>query len=127
MKTVYGTEVKDRNNKSAKQYLPQIRQLIFDGKISKAQELCAFALSGTPEEQCHYEPMGNLYLLFEGTKTEISKYSRKLNISDAIAEVSFEKEGVKYRRQMIASYPRGIMAIHLTADKKGMLSWKRIM
>ena len=114
---------RDRNNKSAKQYLPQIRQLIFDGKISKAQELCAFALSGTPEEQCHYEPMGNLYLLFEGTKTEISKYSRKLNISDAIAEVSFEKEGVKYRRQMIASYPRGIMAIHLTADKKGMLSF----
>ncbi len=112
-----------RNNQSAKEYLPQIRRLIFEGKIQEAQDLCAFALSGTPEEQRHYEPMGNLYLLFEGAETQIHNYTRKLDISDAMVEVTFEKEGVTYTRQMIASYPRGVMAIHLTADKEGALSF----
>lgn len=112
-----------RNNPSAKEYLPQIRRLIFEGKIQEAQDLCAFALSGTPEEQRHYEPMGNLYLLFEGGETQIHNYSRKLDISDAMVEVTFEKAGITYTRQMIASYPRGVMVIHLTADKEGALSF----
>lgn len=112
-----------RNNKHAKEYLPRIRQLIFEGKIQEAQDLCAFALSGTPETQRHYEPMGNLYLLFEGQKAEIKNYCRKLDIEEAVAEVSFEMEGISYTRQVIASYPQGVMAIHLTADKEGAISF----
>ncbi len=112
-----------RNNKSAKKYLPKIRSLIFDGRIGEAQDLCAFALSGTPEEQRHYEPLGNLYLLFEGEETQIHNYNRKLDVSDAIVEVSFQKKGITYTRQIIASYPKGVMAIRLTADQKGALSF----
>ena len=83
-----------RNNPSAKKYLSQIRKLIFEGRIGEAQDLCAFALSGTPEEQRHYEPLGNLYLLFEGREGKITDYVRKLSISDAVAQVSFNWDGV---------------------------------
>lgn len=48
--------------------LPQIRALIMGGKIKEAQELCALALSGIPEEQRNYEPLGNLYIEFDGTE-----------------------------------------------------------
>lgn len=47
----------ERLNPSALENLPKIRELIFDGKIKEAQELCALALSGIPEEQRHYEPL----------------------------------------------------------------------
>ena len=57
-------------NPSALKNLPKIRKLIFDGKITEAQELCALALSGLPEEQRHYEPLGNLFIEFDGTDYE---------------------------------------------------------
>ena len=73
----------DRNNPSALENLPKIRKLILEGKISEASELCTFALSGIPEESRHYEPLGNLYIEFEGNETEFSDYSRELHLSTA--------------------------------------------
>jgi len=113
----------DRNNKSAKEYLPKIRELIFEGRIKEAQDLCALALSGTPESQRHYEPLGNLYLLFDGENTEITHYHRWLDSADAVARVTYRKDGVNYTRQYITSYPKGIMAVRLTADKPGTISF----
>ena len=51
---------KDRINPSAKESLPLIRKALDEGRIKDAQELCAFGLSGIPETQSHYEPLGNL-------------------------------------------------------------------
>ena len=113
----------DRNNKSAKEYVPKIRELIFEDRIKEAQDLCALALSGTPENQRHYEPLCNLYLLFDGENTEITHYHRWLDIADAVARVTYQKDGVNYTRQYITSYPKGIMAIRLTADKPGAISF----
>lgn len=113
----------DRINPSAKEKLPEIRRLIFEGKISEAEELCSFALSGTPEEQRHYECLGNLYIEFMGKETEYSDYMRSLNISRAVATTEFTMNGVRFKREVITSFPDNIMAIHLTADKKGSLSF----
>lgn len=113
----------DRINPSAKEKLPEIRRLIFEGKIEEAGELCAFALSGLPEEQRHYEPLGNLYIEFAGKKLNISDYHRELNISRAIAASSFVNDGVRYTREFITSYPKNVMIIHLTADRKGAISF----
>jgi len=113
----------DRNNKSAKENLPKIRELIFEGRIKEAQDLCALALSGTPENQRHYEPLGNLYLLFDGRDTEITDYCRWLDIEKAVATTSYKKEEVTYTRQYITSCPKGVMAVRLSADKPGALSF----
>ena len=60
----YGGPV-DRNNRDALTYLPQIRHLLFEGRIKEAEELATLALSGTPENQRHYQPLGNLFLDFD--------------------------------------------------------------
>lgn len=117
----------NRNNPDALKYLPEIRRLIFAGRIRDAQELCAFALSGMPEEQRHYEPLGNLYLLFEGGRDEILEYSRNLDLATATAGVSFLRRGVRFERQTVVSYPDGVMAIRLTADKPGCLSFHPVL
>ena len=68
---------KNRINPSAKEKLGEIRNLIFQGKIEEAQELCAFALSGLPEEMSHYAPLGDLYIEFSGKDYEnITDYHR---------------------------------------------------
>ncbi len=113
----------ERHNPSAKEKLPEIRKLIMEGKIREAEELCSFALSGTPEEQRHYECLGNLYIEFMGRETDFTDYERELDISKAVARTSFTMGGVKYTREIITSFPQNIMAIHLSADKPGSLSF----
>ena len=113
----------NRLNPSAKEKLPQIRSLIMEGKIKEAQELCALALSGLPEEQRHYEPLGNLYLEFDGTEFAASQYHRELDLDQAVVTTSFVLEGVHYKRQVIASYPQNAIIIRLTADQPGSLSF----
>ncbi|MBE6760071.1 MAG: glycoside hydrolase family 95 protein, partial [Ruminococcaceae bacterium] len=117
----------DRNNPSAREHLPEIRRLIFEGRIREAQELCSHALCGIPEEQRHYEMLANLYLLFDGGKDEITHYRRTLDLSTATAKVSFERGGVKYERTVIASYPDGVLAVRLTADRPGSISFHPVL
>ena len=128
----------DRNNPSALENLPKIRSLIMEGRIFEAQELCTFALSGIPEEQRHYEPLGNLYIEFDGTHTEYSDYHRELDLTTATVTTRFTLSGtaagtaafaeeagsgVTYTREVIASYPKNAMIIHLTSDRPGMLNF----
>ena len=113
----------NRINPSASVELPKIRELINEGMIGKAQELAAFALSGTPDQQRHYEPLGNLYLEFSGHNWDTDDYRRELDISRAVATTTFVRDGVIYTREIIASYPRNAMIIHLSADKCGSLSF----
>ncbi|MBO4495227.1 MAG: glycoside hydrolase N-terminal domain-containing protein [Clostridiales bacterium] len=113
----------DRNNPSALEKLPQIRRLIFEGRIREAEELCSFALCGIPEEQRHYEPLGNLYIEFEEESLEYSNYRRELNISTAVVTTELTREGVQFTREVITSYPQNVMAIHLTADQPGKLNF----
>lgn len=114
---------RDRNNPSALENLPKIRQLIFDGKIHEAQELAAFALSGVPEEQRHYEPLGNLYIEMAGREWAPTDYSRELDMETAVVTIKFENKGVHYTRTVFSSYPDNIMVVRLEADKPGCISF----
>ncbi len=113
----------DRINPSALDKLPEIRRLIFEGRIHEAEELCTFALSGIPENERHFEPLGNLFIEFDGTDFSHTDYHRELNIQNAVACVSYNINGVSYKREVIASYPAGAMIIHLTADRSKSLSF----
>ncbi len=121
--SVWSGGKKDRNNPSAKDHLGEIRRLISEGKLAEASDLCAFALSGTPEVQSHIEPLGNLYILFDGAEEQITDYRRELDISKAVADVCFSASGVRYERQYFASFPDGVIAVRLTADKPRKLSF----
>ena len=118
----YGGPI-DRNNPSALPNLNRIRELIFEGKINEAQELCSFALSGIPENQRHYEPLGNLYLLFEGQKEEYHSYRRELDLLESVVHISYEMNGVGYKRDIFASYPDQVCVIHLTASEEVKLNF----
>ena len=62
-------------------------------------------------------------LFLDFNQTEVKNYRRSLNLNEAIAHVSYEKDGVRYQREYLASYPDNVIAIRLTADQKGALSF----
>ncbi|CAM3746314.1 glycoside hydrolase N-terminal domain-containing protein [Mucilaginibacter galii] len=75
-----------------------------------------------PRYNADYQPFADLYLQFAKQGT-VSNYSRDLDISNATGHVSYSASGVKYTREYLASNPDQVMAVHLTADKPGKITF----
>ena len=52
-----------------------------------------------------YETAGDLCLDIHDKSTEFSDYRREIDLEDGIASVTYKAGGIKYRRELFASYP----------------------
>ncbi len=118
----YGGPI-DRNNPDASKNLDKIRSLLLEGKIKEAEELSAFALSGTPECQRHYETLGDLYLFFADEKGEVTNYTRELDLATGVIKTDFTLNGTHYTRSVFTSFPHQVMVVRLTSDKPSTLNF----
>ena len=116
----YGGSV-NRNNPNMKENLPKIRELIFNGEISKAESLMMAAMSGCPNSQHPYQTLGDLYLDQKGLG-EITEYYRELDLNTAVCKVAFLSDGIAYTREMFVSKPAESMVMRITADKQSSIS-----
>ena len=121
--SVWSGGFRDRGNPYAKEKLPKIRELLKEGKINEAEDLSRYALSGMPEFQRTYQTLGDVFLTFKDIPTEITDYTRSLSLEEAVAITSFKAGGYTYRREVIASYPADVIAVHLTTDHPAGLSF----
>jgi len=64
-----------------------------------------------------YQVLGNVFVN-QPAHANASDYRRELNIADAIAQVEYSANGVKFRREYFCSKPAQVMAARFTADKK---------
>ncbi len=114
---------RDRNNPDALENLPLIRQLLFEGRLQEAHQLAEMAFSGTPRSQRYYLTAGDLMIRFEHPAGEASHYRRELDLEQALASTSYQCGGVTFRREVFSSFPDQVMAIRLTADRPGALTF----
>ncbi|MDQ8734684.1 glycoside hydrolase family 95 protein [Paenibacillus sp. LHD-38] len=115
---------RDRNNPDALAHLERIRKLLREGQLREAHDLSAMALSGVPETQRHYMPLGDLQLSFRyEEKHEVKAYSRELDLTSGIAAVTYTKGETTYSRETFASFPDEVLVTRLTADKPGQISF----
>lgn len=117
---------RDRNNPDALKNMPKIRELILSGKISEAEKLMKYALSGTPQSQHPYQSLGNLYLEFSGV-ANISNYKRSLCLDSATYVQEFDGDNVHYSREVFISAPENVMVIHIKGSKKGSISFDALI
>ena len=101
--------------------LEQVRSLILSGHEDEAKDIINKDFIVGPHGM-RFLPMCSLKMSFD-IPEEYSDYQRSLDISDAVAEVSFKAADVTYTRQVIASLPDKILAVMLRADKKGALDF----
>ena len=120
--TLWRGKPHDYANPSAFQYLKKIQKLIFDGKPKEALALATSKFMQNPVSAMPYMPFGNLRLHFPG-HNNFSNYRRDLDLDSAVASVSYRSNNVNYRREVFASYPDKVIAIHLTADHTGHISF----
>lgn len=115
---------RDRNNEDALPHLPKLRQLILEGKLREAEELAAMTMVGLPEAQRHYLPLGDLLLSFGGHEQPAQDYQRELNLESGVSQVSYSTGGVRYTRELFASFPDQAIVLRITADRKNAISLK---
>lgn len=102
--------------------VPQVRQLLADGKIKEAQDLARARMLSDPVRQKAYQPFGDLRLSFAGHE-KATNYRRELDLDDAVARTSYEVDGVTFTREVFASYPDNVIAVRLTASQPGKLNF----
>ncbi|HLP16911.1 MAG TPA: glycoside hydrolase family 95 protein [Bacteroidota bacterium] len=120
--TVWAGQPNRNDNPDAKEAMPVIRQMIFDGKYKEAQDLVNQKVITRTSHGMPYQTVGALTLLFPGHES-FTKYYRELNIDSAVATTRYDVDGVTYTRVMFASFPDQVMILRVTASKPGMISF----
>jgi alpha-L-fucosidase 2 len=121
--TVWYGGPRNRNNPDALAHLPEVRRLVFEGRLKEAHRLAEAALSATPRSERHYLTAGNLLIRFDHPGGDPAHYRRELDLETAIASTAYEIGGVKYRREVFCSFPDQTMVIRLTASRPGAISF----
>ena len=120
--TLWGGGPYDPVNPQAKAALPQVRQLVFDGKYSEAGKLINSKVIARPSSEMPYETAGDLMLTFPDSASA-ENYRRDLNLDTAVATTEYTAGGTRFTRQVFASPADQVIVVRLTADKKKSISF----
>ncbi|MFF0329094.1 glycoside hydrolase N-terminal domain-containing protein [Nonomuraea angiospora] len=120
--TIWAGGPYDQSNTKGAAALGQIRQLVFQNQWSQAQTLVDQNMLGNPSAQLAYQPVGDLRLTF-GSATGVTEYNRFLDLTTATTTVTYLQNGVRYRREVLASAPDQVITLRLTADKPGSITF----
>ena len=123
--TIWAGQPNQVLNPEAKEYLPKVRQLIFEGKYKEAELLAnekVMPIGAGQNRGMPFQPFGDLYIAMPG-HAGYSNYERLLDIDNARSIVRYDVDGVHYERETIAPLGSKVVAIHLTASKPGMISF----
>ena len=101
--------------------LPEIQKLIFNGEPIKAHKLFGRTMMGYPVEQMKYQSMANLHLFFGNDS--VYNYKRSLNLKNGIVTDSYTVNNINYTKEVFASAIDQTIAIRITADKPGSISF----
>jgi alpha-L-fucosidase 2 len=112
----------DPVNPQARAALPEVRQLVFDGKYSDAAKLINAKVISRPVGQMPYETAGDLILTFPDS-TSVENYRRDLDLDAAVTTVEYSDGGTRFTRQIFASPVDQVIVVRLTAGKKGSISF----
>ena len=114
-----GGKLGDWNNPEAKEHLPIVRKLVLEQQDYHGADREMRKMQG-PYDQA-YQPLGDLEIEFAHGE-EVSDYRRQLDLTTAVATVSYMAGGVRYTRETFVSHPAQLLVVRLTASRKGALT-----
>lgn len=105
-----------RNNPDAQKYVGEIRELLRQGNVVRAEKLLCMAMSSLPKYFGAYEPMCQLRI-FYNRNGETTDYKRELDIENGMASVDYINDGLKIHREGFVSYEYQTFVYKIKADK----------
>ena len=121
--TLWYGPARDRKNSGAKKYLPEIRCLLQKGELQKAQFLAKMAMTSLPKYNNPFQPAGDLRITFLDHRYPASDYQRWLDLEEAEAYVTYNMNGIRYKREHFVSGRYQVFTMRLTSDSKNGLTF----
>ncbi len=122
--SVWAGEPGNNNPEGFYQVLPQIRQMIFEGKHKEAQDLAMQKIPADPRRTNYgmpYQTVGDLYIDFHNNKT-VTDYTRELDLNTALCGSTYSMANVKHRTEVFASFTDQVIVYKITADQPGQIN-----
>jgi alpha-L-fucosidase 2 len=124
--TIWAGEPGNNVPKNTFDSIQKVRKLINEGQFEKAQDLTNNTYPRTAPKDLNYgmpyQTMGDLFLDFKGHEN-FKNYNRTLDIEKAISTVSYEVNGVTFKREIFSSFADNVIVIKLSSSKKGSLNF----
>jgi len=123
--TIWAGQPNQVCNQAAKENLPKVRQLIFEGKYKEAELLAnekVMPLGAGQNCGMPFQPFGDLWIAMPG-HADYTGYERLLDLDNARSVVRYTVDGVQYERETLAPLGSKVITIHLTASRPGMISF----
>ncbi|MBX3007095.1 MAG: glycoside hydrolase family 95 protein [Melioribacteraceae bacterium] len=124
--TIWAGQPYRNDNPDAKEALPKVRQLIFDGNYQEAQNLVNQKFISRNSHGMPYQTAGNLDLIFDGHHN-YSNYYRELDIENAVTLTRYNVDGVTFTREVFASFPDQVIVMKITTDQPGKINFSASM
>ncbi|MFJ6675008.1 glycosyl hydrolase family 95 catalytic domain-containing protein [Actinosynnema sp. NPDC091369] len=102
--------------------LHEVRELVErDHRVSP--DTVAAALGQPRRGFGAHQPFGELVLALTDPPAEVADYRRALDLSRAVASVTYRADGVRYTREYFASAADGVIVARLSADHPGRIGF----
>jgi len=122
--TIWAGEPGNNVPKNTFDSIQEIRRLLNDGQFEEAQNVSNRTYPRQAPKDLNYgmpyQTMGDLFLDFKGHEN-FKNYKRTLDIEKAISTVSYEVNGVTFKREIFSSFADNVIIIKLSSSKKGSL------
>ena len=117
---------RDNDNRAAQAALPEIKNLLLQGNVRKAEKLVLKHMTNVPQYFHPYQTLGNLFLDFEPNIDvhSIHHYCRELDLDNALVQVNYEvgrQDAIQYSREIFSSAADQVLVIRMTTtDEAGL-------
>ena len=122
--TLWSGGPRDLQNYDAINHLPEIRQLLLEGKTRKAEKLIDSKMLGEYNE-C-YMPMGDL-VISSKQNGKAENYTRQLDLEHGLVTTNYSINNIEYKKEVFASFPDKTIVVKLSASKAGQLNFSTLL
>ncbi len=120
--TLWAGRPNNNANPEALEWIPKIRQLVFEGKYKEAQDMATAHVKSPTNQGMPYQTFGDLRISFPG-HSRYENYYRDLSLDSARTVVKYTVDGVNYTRETFSSFPDDVIITRITADKPGSITF----
>ncbi|MEY8761405.1 glycoside hydrolase family 95 protein [Chryseobacterium tongliaoense] len=124
--TIWAGEPGNNVPKNTFDSIQKIRKLLNESQFEEAQNVSNRTYPRQAPKNLNYgmpyQTMGDLFLDFKGHEN-FKNYHRDLDIEKAISTVSYEVNGVNFKREIFSSFADHVIMIKLSSNKKGSLNF----
>lgn len=122
--TLWSGSEGQHKHRNIEAHLGEARRLVFEGRYREAEHLVETHMLGTWGQS--YQPLGELWLSMDQANDEQNVrhrkpcdpegYSRRLDISRAVAAVEYATPERRITREVFVSHPHQVIVVRITSD-----------